>query len=425
MLFALLAALLFAPGCSAPDGGAPGTGAPDGVPQANATVITGAERLLVEPGLLPRASRVGLIVNHTSVTSDGHLIDVLDRRDDITITALFGPEHGIRGDADAGAPVGDGHDPATGAPIYSLYGETRQPTSAMLEDVDVLVFDIQDVGARFYTYISTMGLAMQAAAREGIPFVVLDRPNPLGGDLVDGYVLEPGEQSFVGMYPIPVQHGLTVGELARTIQGEAWLDGLAALDLQIVSMKGWARSMLWPETGLTWIAPSPNLPTFESALLYAGTCFIEATSASEGRGTDTPFLTIGAPWVVAETVVQELDTLAAQGLDLSTGTVVPRSIPGASTHPKWQDTAIETVQFSVSRPHDVRPLETGVALLAALTRQAPDSTFLNAGWMRRLAGTDRLHTSLKEGRTAQDIVASWQAEVTTFRAQRAPYLLYD
>ncbi len=370
----------------------------------NVRVKTGAERLVDEPSLLPAGVRVGLVVNHTSMTSAGHLIDVLDAREDLTITALFGPEHGIRGDADAGAVVGDGRDPATGAPIYSLYGATRQPTPSMLADVDLLVFDIQDVGARFYTYISTMGLAMQAAAREGIPFLVLDRPNPLGGERVDGYVLEPGQESFVGMYPIPVQHGLTVGELARMIQGEGWLDGLDSLDLRVI--------------------PSPNLPSFEAALLYAGTCFIEATSASEGRGTDAPFLTIGAPWVPANAVASSLQDIAAHGLTMTTGTTVPRSIPGASTHPKWEDMAIETVQFSVERPRDVRPLETGVALLVALNEHAPDSTFLNASWMRRLAGTDRLYADLIAGRTEGDIMASWESEIADFRAFRTPYLLY-
>ncbi len=412
-------------GCTTPDTGPKADSVVTSSVVTKGAVTTGAERLLLEPDLLPSGVRVGLIVNHTSVTSKGHLIDILDRREDITIAALFGPEHGIRGKADAGTPVGDGHDPATGAPIYSLYGETRQPTPAMLKDVDLLLYDIQDVGARFYTYISTMGLAMQAAARDSIPFVVLDRPNPLGGKRVDGYVLEPGQESFVGMYPIPIQHGLTVGELARMIQGEAWMEGVETLDLRVISMKGWARSMLWPETGLAWIAPSPNLPSFEAALLYTGTCFIEATTASEGRGTDAPFLTVGAPWIPAEVVATELNSNAAQGLTVSTGTVVPRSIPGASTHPKWEDTDIETIQFSVTSPHDVRPLDTGMALLAALTRNTTDDHFLDAQWLRRLAGTERLYADLQEGRDAAEIVDSWRTEVDAFRMQRAAYLLYE
>jgi len=414
----VLSFVLFS-GCAVSD--APRSDAPSGTP----TVATGAERLLTEPGLLPSDARVGLIVNHTSVTSNGHLIDVLHQREDITVAALFGPEHGIRGDADAGAPVQDGRDVVTRAPIYSLYGDTRQPTPSMLEGVDLLVFDMQDVGARFYTYISTMGLAMQAAARNNIPFVVLDRPNPLGGELVDGYVLEPGQESFVGMYPIPVQHGMTVGELARMIQGEAWLEDVADLDLRVVPMEGWARSMLWPGTGLAWIAPSPNLPTFEAALLYAGTCFIEATSASEGRGTEAPFLTAGAPWLNAGAVASEIRSHTGQGLSLTTGTITPRSIPGVSTHPKWQDTAINTVHFTVEQPDAVRPLAAGIALLAAFSRQAPDSTFLDIRWMRRLAGTDRLHADLMAGHAPETIMSSWAHEVRAFHTLRAPYLLYD
>lgn len=387
---------------------------------------TGADALISSDHGLLKGKRVGLIVNHTSRTSEGHLIDVLHGMPDVQITALFGPEHGIRGEADAGAAIDDGRDPLTGAPIYSLYGATRQPTPDMLADVDILLFDIQDVGARFYTYISTMGLAMQSAARADIPFVVLDRPNPLGGIQVDGFVLEPGQESFVGQYPIPVQHGLTVGELALMIKGESWLEDVSTLDLTVVPVTGWNRDVLWPGTGQEWIAPSPNLPTFDAAMMYPGTCFVEATTASEGRGTDTPFLTIGAPWLASESTVRALQApLSGRGLLVTPGDVTPRSIPGVSTHPKWENEPLETIQIDVVDPAVVRPLATGMVLLTQLRDQAPDTTVFNERWMARLAGTDRLATLLQRGASAQEIVRSWQDEVEAFRTLRASYLLYD
>lgn len=392
--------------------------------EASVPVRTGAD-VLVSDSRNPLAGRrVGLIVNHTSRTANGHVIDALAAMPDVEITALFGPEHGIRGDADAGEVVGDARDPATGAPIYSLYGEHRAPTAAMLEHVDVLIFDMQDVGARFYTYISTMGLSMQAAAEHGVPFMVLDRPNPLGGLRVDGYVREPEFESFVGQFPIPVQHGLTIGELATMIRDEGWLPGVDSLDLTVVTMQGWERSMLWPGTGLDWIAPSPNLPTFDAALVYAGTCLVEATTASEGRGTDLPFLTIGAPWMDAPAVAE---ALRLPGLTVDTLDITPRSIPGASTHPKWQDEAIRAIRMEVTDASAVRPLEVGIRLLETMIHTAPDSTrasIIRSSGMARLSGTRRLEAALRAGASTEAIMAAWADEVRTFETLRRPYLLY-
>ena len=237
---------------------------------------------------------VGLVVNHTALVGDEHLINLVHAAPNVRVGAIFGPEHGLRGKAEDGEAVSDGKDLLTGAPVYSLYGATRKPTSTMLAGLDVLIFDIQDVGARFYTFISTMGLSMQAAAEAGIPFIVLDRPNPLSGAYVSGFVLESEQESFVGQYAIPIAHGLTVGELAMMIQGEGLMPSLESLALEVVSMEGWDRSMQWPDTGRPWVATSPNIPRFDNALVYPGTCFFEATSASEGRGTLTPFLQVGS-----------------------------------------------------------------------------------------------------------------------------------
>lgn len=392
--------------------------------QTSVPVRTGADVLVSDSRNPLDGRRVGLIVNHTSRTADGHVIDALAAMPGVEITALFGPEHGIRGDADAGAVIGDARDPLTDAPIYSLYGEHRAPTAAMLENVDLLIFDIQDVGARFYTYISTMGLSMQAAAEHGVPFMVLDRPNPLGGDRVDGYVREPEFESFVGQYPIPIQHGLTVGELALMIRDEGWMPGMDSLDLTVVTMQGWERSMLWPETGLDWIAPSPNLPTFDAALVYPGTCLIEATTASEGRGTELPFLTIGAPWMDAEAVAAAIQL---PGLTVQTLDITPRSIPGASTHPKWQDQPIRAVRMDVTDASSVRPLEVGIRLLTSMIDTAPDSaraSIIRSSGMQRLSGTQRLEAALRSDASPEEIMAEWAVEVRAFETLRRPYLLY-
>ena len=270
-------------------------------------IATGAEVLAASGYAAIAGKRVGLVTNQTGRLRGEHLADVLSKAPNVRLTAIFAPEHGFRGTAEAGAKVGDSVDAKTGVPVFSLYGASRKPTSRMLRDVDVLVFDIQDIGARFYTYISTMGLAMQAAAAARIPFVVLDRPNPLGGEYVSGFVLEPALRSFVGQYPIPIVHGLTVGELARMIQGEKWLDGLDGLQLSVVPMQGWQRSMRWPQTERAWVATSPNIPTFDSALVYTGIGMVGETDVNEGRGTPTPFRVFGAPWLDGPRMVARLE----------------------------------------------------------------------------------------------------------------------
>ena len=213
----------------------------------------------------------------------------------VRLAVIFAPEHGLRGLKEDGVQITAGADERTGIPVFSLYGNVRKPTPEMLRGLDLLLFDIQDIGVRFYTYISSMGLAMQAAAAAQIPFVILDRPNPLGGEYISGPLLEPAFISFTGAYPIPVAYGMTVGELATMIKGERMLPGLEGLDLRVIRMEGWHRVMKWPETGLEWVRTSPNIPDFETALLYPGICFFEGTDASEGRGTLEPFSVIGHP----------------------------------------------------------------------------------------------------------------------------------
>ncbi len=395
--------------------------------KAEIRVQTGADVLTSRQIESLKGKRVGLIANHTAMVGERHLIDVLHATEGVRLTALFGPEHGLRGLADAGEKVADSVDPATAVPVFSLYGSTREPSQKMLENVDVLVFDIQDVGARFYTYISTLGLSMQAAARKGIPFVVLDRPNPLGGERVDGYVLSPSYTSFVGQYPIPIQHGLTMGELALMVKGEAHLPGLEKLDLKVVAMEGWKRSMLWPETGLPWIKPSPNLPTFDSAVVYPGTCLFEATSVSEGRGTEAPFQTLGSPWADGDGVAKRLGESGLSGVSFESARFTPRSIPHAAANPKLKDVELQGVKITVTNPREVRPVALGVYALEAFYRQSSGLSrlsFYRIGGMSRLAGTERLRQQLSRGVSPEKIIAGWDSEVAAFRRVREKYLLY-
>ena len=278
--------------------------------------------------------QVGLITNHTALVDTVHLIDILHNAEEVELSMLFGPEHGLRGLASAGAHVSDGVDDATGIPVVSLYGTNRKPSADDLAALDVLVFDIQDIGARFYTYISTMGLAMQAAAEVGLPFVVLDRPNVIGGEYVGGWVLEKGFESFVGQYPIPVAHGMTVGELATMIVAERMLPGLDPLDLTVVPVINWQRDQQWAETGLPWIRTSPNIPDFETALVYPGTCLVEGTTLSEGRGTDMPFRMVGGPGIEVQSLLQTLRDAELPGVVYQAASFSPRVIEGVADSPQ-------------------------------------------------------------------------------------------
>ncbi len=391
-------------------------------------IRTGAERLVEQDYGVVDGMRVGLITNHTAMVGDRHLADILYEAENVELVALFGPEHGIRGDADAGARIDDMVDEQTGVPVFSLYGQTRKPTPEMLEGLDALIFDIQDIGPRFYTYISTMGLAMEAAAEQDLRFVVLDRINPLGGELVEGFVLEPGFESFVGQFPIPVTHGLTVGELALMIRGEQFMEGVAALDLHVVEVRGWTRDMLWSDTDLEWIPPSPNIPDFETALVYPGSCYFEATNASEGRGTYEPFLQVGAPWADGEQLAAMLNNRNLPGLRFEPVTFTPESIEGMSSRPKLLGEELQGVKYIVEDPHAVVPVAAGMHLLEVFYATVPDEereALFNRARFARLGGTDRMYDLFIGGAIAEEVIAAWEDEVAAFRELRSLYLIYD
>jgi uncharacterized protein YbbC (DUF1343 family) len=404
-----------------------GAGTHDGHATEIASLRTGAEVLVADEFGLLAGRKIGLITNHTATVGNRHLADLMHESDLVELVALFGPEHGIRGDAPAGDRIDFSIDEATGLPVHSLYGATLKPTPEMLEGIEVLVFDIQDIGPRFYTYISTMGKGMEAAAENGLTFVVLDRPNPLGGVLVEGPVREDGFESFVGYYPIPITHGLTVGELALMIRGEAMLPGLEDLDLQIVSMEGWNRQTLWPDLGRDWNPPSPNIPNFETALIYPGACLFEGLSASEGRGTFEPFLVVGAPWADGAAIAADLNSRELPGLRFEAVTFTPESIPNMATRPKHLGTELQGVRHIITDAALVRPVEAGIYVVHAFWHNTPEADrgeFFNDRWFGRLAGTNRIHEMIRAGDDPTAIISSWYVELASFKEARQPYLLY-
>lgn len=382
-------------------------------------VTVGADRLLSNEFHLISGKRVGLVTNHTGVLSSGkHLADALHDDPRVTLQALFGPEHGIRGEAPAGGHVGDGRDSATGVTVFSLYGKTYKPTPEMLKNIDVLMFDIQDVGARFYTYISTMSYAMEAAAENKIPFIVLDRPNPITGVRVEGPIREDSLRSFVGLHPIPIVHGMTVGELATMFNEEGWLkDGVKA-DLHVVKMDGWRREMWYDETGLRWIPPSPNIRTLETAVVYPGTCLIEATNLSEGRGTERPFEYIGAPFVDGEAFAKELNQLHLPGVNFQPITFTPRPMSGA-TSPKYSGILCAGVGIQVIDREIFEPVRTGHALLVTAKRIVGEPFALRVGALERLVGVAPGKNFLKS--YSHGIGGKQTGEFLRFRSG---YLLY-
>jgi len=395
-------------------------------PEEEPVILTGADRLADEDFASIAGYRVGLVTNHTATVGEEHLADVIDQSGVIELAALFGPEHGIRGDAPAGEQIDDDIDEQTGVTVYSLYGETRKPTPEMLEGVEILIFDIQDVGARFYTYISTMGYAMQAAAEEGIPFIVLDRPNPLGGEHVEGFMLEEGFESFVGLYPIPVMHGMTIAELAEMIAAADMIDGLERLDLHIIPMIGWNRNMYWPDLELEWNPPSPNIPDFETALIYPGACFFEGTNASEGRGTYEPFKQVGAPWIDAQELADDMNARNLPGLQFEPVSFTPESIEGMAVNPKFEGEEVHGVQYVITDVQSVRPVEAGVHLLHAFLQQAPDrDDFFRVDAINRLAGTDQLKQMLLDDYSPEEIIAEWSDALDNFKTMRETYLHYN
>lgn len=374
-------------------------------------VLTGIDVLEREQFARLRGRRLGLITNHTGINRRGEPTAlVLKNAPGVTLAALFSPEHGYEGRLDRDK-IADGRDPLTGVPIYSLYGETRKPTAASLQEIDTLVFDIQDIGARFYTYISTMGAAMQAAAEHQKRFLVLDRPNPIGGTTVSGPLLDAGRESFTAFHSLPVRHGMTVGELARMFQKELNLP----LDLEVVAMEGWRREQLFEDTGLAWINPSPNMRNMNAALLYPGIGLLETTNLSVGRGTDTPFERLGAPWLDGRRLAAELRRAGIEGVAF-----LPIAFtPSASV---FQGEACQGVQFAITDRASFDPLRLGLEIAVALRRLYPDQWQVDK--IDRLLASRQTLAAIESATPAAEIQASLAPAVEEFLSRRKQFLIY-
>ena len=376
---------------------------------------------------LLKGKRVGVITNQTGVDSKGtHIIDLLYEAPEVELVAVFAPEHGIRGDVEGGDQIDNQKDTKTGVPILSIYGQTRKPIPEMLQDIDVLIFDIQDVGTRFYTYISTMSLCMEAAAENNIEFVVLDRPNPISGTIVEGPVLEEKYKSFVGIHPIALRHGMTVGELARMFNEEGWLtDGVKA-KLTVIKIKNWKRENWYGDLGLKWIKPSPNMPSPTTALLYPGMGLLESCNISEGRGTNKPFENIGAPWLDQVTITKILNEAKILGIKIDTTSYIPVDMPGAAMNPKFEGQRCNGLLLTITEPQRFPSVEFGIHLICAIKAIHPDKfAWKSPQSPLRMFGNDETPQAIDQGKSPEEIFGSWHSKVEPFKKTRDKYLLYE
>lgn len=391
---------------------------------AEPKLTLGMTRLLREPSqYLPADAKVGFVGNYNAVDERGTpFIRLLHEHSGISLQAIFAPEHGLWAAAQAGVRVGHEVDQHTGVPVHSLYGETFKPTPEMLHDIDVLLIDARDSGCRYTTGSSTMALCLEAAAENNKPVVITDRPNPLGGQKVEGGVLKPGFESFVGFHTLAVRHGMTAAELASMYRAEAGLD----TELTIVPMEGYRRDMLYPETGLLWVS-SPNMPGFETQCVYPATCLFEGTSCSEGRGTAKPFRLIGSPWLDEIQLADALNGISLKGVVFRPA----RFLPMFSKH---EQEVCRGVEVHVTDPERLQPVEIGVHMIYEVRRQDPDKFawkgFEDLTTGRRLfidllTGSEYLRRAMDDGQTPEDIMAEWAGDLEEFRSRRTQHLVYD
>ena len=362
-------------------------------PSEKVTVLTGLDVLLEKKIALITGKAIALVTNQTGI--DRYGIPNYKRLlalDDINLKVIFSPEHGLFGEADEEITYDKKITDLPG--VFSLYGTVRKPTPEMLQGIDLIIYDIQDIGARFYTYISTLGLVMEAAAELQIPVLVLDRPNPIRSDIVEGPLLDLNYQSFVGKYPIPIRYGLTVGELAQKIVAEQWIP--AAPSLSVVSMEGWYASLWYDETNLPWVKPSPNIPDVETALIYPGMCLLEGTNVSEGRGTEHPFKWFGAPWIDGKILSQELNKLHLPGVVFVPKSFTPISIPGVADKPKYENQLCDGIEIRVITRNKYQSLNVGVSVLKKLQELYPENIVFKENRLNRLWGSDTLLKELQK-----------------------------
>ncbi len=378
------------------------------------SVLTGLDVLMRDPHALLQNKRVGLLTNPTGVTRDlRQNIDAL-RAASVNLVALFSPEHGLAASAAEGARVASGRDARTGLPIHSLYDTIRKPTREMLAHLDILLFDLQDVGVRFYTYTVTLALTLEACAENPLPIIVLDRPNPINGITIEGPILDPTLQSFVGHGPLSIRYGMTIGELARFYNTELKIHA----ELQVIALEGWRRAMWGDETCLAWVPPSPNMPHISTAALYPGMCLIEGTTVSIGRGTSLPFEIVGAPWIDGHALAEALNALGLNGVRF-------RPIAFTPTANRFPHENCFGVQVHVRDRNTLRPLTLTLHLLSTLRHMYPRQFEWRADGFNRLIGDASVREKIDQGVSVSRIMDSWTSAQVQFNQKRDKYLLYD
>jgi len=354
---------------------------------------------------------IGIVANHTSeiININNNLQTLeIDFIEDANVRVIFTPEHGMEGNYQAGEKILNNE--SYNIPVVSLYGKNKKPNDSYIKDLDAVFFDIQDIGSRYYTYVSTMTHVMEACARNQVSFYVLDRPNPLSGR-VEGPLLDDQYKSFVGMHVIPSRHGMTIGELAFMINEKQWLENQKKVKLYIVKMQGWNREMYFDDTSLIWIDPSPNIPNLETSLLYNGMCLIEGTNISEGRGTNSPFKIIGAPWIDSNKLIKDLKSKNFKGVEFKEISFIPKSIAGKSSNPKYMNTRCSGVEFIIKDKEEIFPLEIAVNLLDILYKNHPKNfKFINDNFIDKLYGSDKLRLSIINNHDITSLIQSWRGD---------------
>ena len=397
------------------------------------SVRTGLDVLLEDYPDYLKGKTIGLVTNHTGISRKGEKnYKLFENNPDITLKRIFAPEHGFYGEASAGAKVEYDNQKDFGPEIVSLYGKTRKPTAEMLEGIDLLIYDIQDVGARFYTYISTLGIVMEAAGENGVNVMVLDRPNPLGGEIIEGAILDTAFKSFIGYYPIPTRYALTVGELSQMAVKEGWLSSVPP-ELIVVTMDDWKRSMFFDDTDLPWIPPSPNIPDLETAMIYPGICLYEATNVSEGIGTNKPFKQIGAPWMNYD-IAKEMKIQGLKGVDFKYAKFKPKNLPGRAENPKFEGYRCVGQKIVVTDKYKYRAIETAVHSIYITFGFYTDQFRYDPTKLGRLWGNDHMFRFLngqlrsekgKVVKVPRGLFKYLEKDREEFTLQSAPYYLYQ
>jgi len=387
-------------------------------------VKTGDEVFIEKYLGMIKGKRVGIITNQSGTLQNGkHIVDIFASLADVKVVAIFAPEHGIRGVIPAGKTVDDSVDEKTKIPLYSLYGKITKPTPEMLRGIDVLIYDIQDVGARFYTFISTLDLTLEAAAENNIKYIVLDRPDMLRADLVDGPVLDDSLRSFIGIQLIPSVYGMTPSELATMINDEHWLKNGVKANLTVIKMENYERKMWYDETGLKWITPSPNLPNMNAVENYPGLVLLEGTNISEGRGTEYPFENIGAPFIDSQKLIYLLEQQQLPGVRFEPIDFTPHSLPRAS-EPKYDGTLCHGIKITVTDRNIFEPVKMGVTIIWAIHKLYPDSLRFRDTVFDRLSGTKQVRLVLMSGDSPKTIFSKWNDGIENFLKIREKYLIY-